>query len=81
MRIAIATYFMNRKWLDHMKAKANRARYREAGFTRETLSEYFIRKNELLTIVYNLDNSEIIMEIRDGVEIRVDEHRQSGSGD
>ena len=39
---AIAAYFMNRKWLDRMKAKANRAKYRESGHYRETPSEYFI---------------------------------------
>ena len=62
---AVGSYFMNRKWLDRMKAKASKAYYREPGHYRETPSEYFIRKNELLTTVNNLDDSEIIMEVMD----------------
>lgn len=43
-----------------------RASYRETGHTRETPSEYYIRKSDLLTTVYELDDSELIMEIMDG---------------
>ena len=47
LRNAIASYFMNRKWLDQMKGKANKAYYREPGLSRETPSQYFIQKYEL----------------------------------
>ncbi|KAJ7600354.1 hypothetical protein C8J56DRAFT_1037962 [Mycena floridula] len=62
----IAGYYMNHKWFDRMKSKANRASYRERGHERETPSEYFIRKNELLSTVYDLDASQIILDVMDG---------------
>jgi hypothetical protein len=66
LRKAFATYFLNRKWLDRQRGRANKASYRESGHYRETPSEYFIRKTELLNTVYNLDDSEVIMEVVDG---------------
>lgn len=66
IRIAIASYYMNRKWLDRMKTKANRTCYRDFGHTKETPSEYYIRKTELLTTVYQMEDSELIMQVMDG---------------
>ncbi|THU95721.1 hypothetical protein K435DRAFT_588146, partial [Dendrothele bispora CBS 962.96] len=66
LRKAIAEYYMNRKWAEVMRKKANRARYRETGHTRETPSEYYIRKVELLNTAYDLDDSEIISEVMEG---------------
>lgn len=66
LRTAIGTYYMNRKWLDRQKAKANRASYRETTYVRETPSEYFIRKSDLLNTVYSLSDAELIMEVMDG---------------
>ncbi|THV00441.1 hypothetical protein K435DRAFT_597783, partial [Dendrothele bispora CBS 962.96] len=66
MRNAIADYWMNRKWFYDQKRKANHASYRELGHEQETPSEYFIRKNDLLTTVYDLSDSEIIMEVMNG---------------
>ena len=66
LRTAIGTYYMNRKWLDRQKGKANRAYYRETGCLRESPSEYFIRKSELLNTVYSLSDAELIMEVMDG---------------
>ncbi|KAJ7877260.1 hypothetical protein B0H14DRAFT_3436212 [Mycena olivaceomarginata] len=64
--MALSTYYLNRKWLDRQRGRANRARYRESGYTQETPSEYFIRKTELLNTVYTLDDSGIILEVMDG---------------
>lgn len=38
-------------------------KYRETGHERETPSAFFIRKTELLNIVYSLSNSQVIMEV------------------
>ncbi|KDR81255.1 hypothetical protein GALMADRAFT_60586, partial [Galerina marginata CBS 339.88] len=57
---------MNRKWLDKQKARAVRAYYRESGYGRETPSEYYIRKSELLSTVYTLEDSEMILEVMEG---------------
>ena len=66
LKAAISRYYMNRKWLDKQKARATRAYYQEAGYHRETPSEYYIRKGELLNTVYSLDDSELILEIMEG---------------
>jgi uncharacterized membrane protein len=57
---------MNRRWLDHQKGRANRAFYRETDYSNELPSEYVIRKAELLRTVYNLEDTELIMEIMEG---------------
>ncbi|KIY45307.1 hypothetical protein FISHEDRAFT_8819, partial [Fistulina hepatica ATCC 64428] len=59
----IAAYFMNRRWLDDQKHKANRASYQQSAHTHETPSEYFIRKSNLLKMVWNLKDTEIISEV------------------
>jgi hypothetical protein len=66
LRSCISSYYMNRKWLDKQKARAIRAYYREPGHTRETPSDYYIRKAELLNTVYTMDDSEIILETMEG---------------
>ncbi len=63
LKDAIGAYYMNRSWLDKQKARANRAYYRESGHTLERPSDYYIRKSQLLTLVYSLTDSEIIMEV------------------
>ncbi len=57
---------MNRRWLDKQKTRALRAHYREAPYSKETPSEYYIRKRELLDTVFTLDDSELILEIMEG---------------
>jgi len=66
LKAAISRYYMNRKWLDKQKARATLAYYREASHNKETPSEYYIRKSELLNTVYNLEDSELILEIMEG---------------
>lgn len=66
LRSAISHYYMNRKWLDKQKARATRVYYREASHSKETPSEYYIRKSELLNTVYNLEDSKLILEIMEG---------------
>ena len=63
LRDAISSFYMNRSWLDKQKSRANKAHYREAGHTHETPFNYFIRKKELLSLVYTMSDSEVIMEI------------------
>jgi len=59
-------YYMNRKWLDQQKSKANCACYRETGCLREMSSKYFIHKSELLNTVYSLSDAKLIIEVMDG---------------
>ena len=66
LRQAIRSYYMNRSWLDKQKARANKASYRDSENHQESPSEYYIRKVELLTLVYNMTDSELIMEIMNG---------------
>ena len=67
LRTAIGEYYMNRAFLDKQKARANHASYHDAGNGRETLSEYVIRKIELLQFVYNYTDRELINEIMEGI--------------
>jgi len=57
---------MNCKWLDKQKGRATRAYYRELRHSKETPSEYYIRKSELLNTIYSLEDSELILEIMEG---------------
>ncbi|THU95133.1 hypothetical protein K435DRAFT_605497, partial [Dendrothele bispora CBS 962.96] len=66
VRTTIGEYYMNRKWTEDMKRKAQRAKYRESGYSRETPGEYYVRKTNLLSIVYDLDDSELISEVMEG---------------
>ena len=63
MRKAIGSYYMNRSWLDKQKIRAREAYYRDHANPRESPSAYYIRKAQLLTLVNNLSDSEIIMEV------------------
>ena len=60
LKSAIADYWMNHSWLEEQKFQADNARYQEAGHTRETPSEYVIRKMDLIRLVYNYTDSEIV---------------------
>lgn len=62
----ICTYYMNRAYLDRMKIRANKASYRDFSNSKESPSEYFIRKLELLQLVYNCNDRELINEIMSG---------------
>ncbi|KAG2002940.1 hypothetical protein CC2G_003582 [Coprinopsis cinerea AmutBmut pab1-1] len=66
LRNGIANYYMNRSFIEKQKRRADRAHYRQSGYTRETPSEYFIRKVELLEFSYNYSDSEMITEIMNG---------------
>ncbi len=54
---------MNRTWLDKQKYRALKAHYREAGHSQEKPSEFYIRKSQLLSLVLDLTDSQIIMEV------------------
>ncbi|KAF9470756.1 hypothetical protein BDN70DRAFT_769941, partial [Pholiota conissans] len=66
LRTAIGDYYMNRAYVDKQRARANKAAYREYSHNRETPSEYYIRKLELLEMVYNYNAAELINEIMSG---------------
>ncbi|KAH6903972.1 hypothetical protein BKA70DRAFT_1432929 [Coprinopsis sp. MPI-PUGE-AT-0042] len=66
MKNGIAAYYMNRSFTEKQKIKANKAHYRDYSHSRETPSEYFIRKVELLQFSYNYSDSETISEIMAG---------------
>ena len=60
LKSAIADYWMNHSWLEEQKFRANNTCYQEVGHTRETPSEYVIRKMDLICLVYNYTDSEIV---------------------
>ena len=60
LKSAIADYWMNHNWLEDQKFQANDTHYREVGHTRESPSEYVIRKIDLICLVYNYTDSEIV---------------------
>jgi len=62
----ICSYFMNRAWLDRQKSRANKAHYREPTHSSESPTAYYIRKSELLLLVYQMNDSESMMEIMNG---------------
>lgn len=67
LREGIGSYYMNRAFMDKQKGRANRAVYRENGHSRETPSEYVIRKKELIELVYDYTDREMINEIMSSV--------------
>lgn len=66
LKAAISRYYMNRKWLDKQKGRATRAYYREPKHFKESPSECYIRKSELLNTVFSLEDSELILEVMEG---------------
>ena len=59
----IQSYWMNRSWVDKTQVRALEAKYREPGHSRETPTEYYIRKLELLKFVYKFSPTQMMTEI------------------
>ncbi|KAF8181409.1 hypothetical protein K438DRAFT_1976132 [Mycena galopus ATCC 62051] len=66
MRQALADFFLSSKWLDKTRTKALRGSYRQAGYSTEKPSEYFIRKRELFNSVYSFEDSSVMSEVMNG---------------
>ena len=66
LRKTISGYYMNRTWISRQKELAEKARYRQTGHSDETPSEYYIRKSQLLNLVYTLSDQEIIDRVMRG---------------
>lgn len=66
LKEGIAGYYMTRTFMEKQKIRANKTTYRESGHTKETPSEYYIRKLDLIQLVYDYSDSEIITEIMNG---------------
>ncbi len=69
IREVIGEFFMNRAWVEKNRKIALGMRYREAGYSRETPSQYFIRKRELLELVFDNSDSELITDIMAGAPL------------
>jgi len=65
-RLAISTHFMNPHWLEKMKLRTLRMRYRQKSHESETPSDYFHRKLKMIRLLFTLTEPEIIMEIMNG---------------
>ncbi|KAF7972995.1 hypothetical protein HWV62_16488 [Athelia sp. TMB] len=63
LRAAIGNYWMNHQWLERQKIRANTTRFRDSGNSRETPSEYVVRKLDLVRLVYNFTDTECIQMI------------------
>lgn len=63
LKAAIGNYWMNHQWVERQKIRANLARFRDSGNSREAPSEYVLRKLDLLRIVYQFTDTEFIQMI------------------
>lgn len=59
----ISDYWMNQAWVNKMQSRALRARFREPGHGDESPSQYYIRKSELIGIVYQFTDKQVIHEL------------------
>ena len=59
----IKAYWMNQSWVEKAQLRALKAYYREPGHVRETPTEYYIRKLELLKFVYKFSPLQTMSEI------------------
>jgi hypothetical protein len=67
MRREVASYWINRAWAERQRTRARDAAYRvQQGYHYELPSEYYIRKYELLQLVFDMSDSELIMQIMSG---------------
>ncbi len=69
LREGISDYYLNRRWWERQKDRARQTTYRQPGFTRETPSEYYIRKADLLNTAFDLTDSEMITQVMDGAPL------------
>ncbi|TFK78347.1 hypothetical protein K466DRAFT_469248, partial [Polyporus arcularius HHB13444] len=69
LREILGDYFMNRSWVEKTRKQALAVKYRESGYSRELPSQYFIRKRELLELVYDSSESELITDIMAGAPL------------
>ncbi|KAF7974147.1 hypothetical protein HWV62_13251 [Athelia sp. TMB] len=63
LRTAIGNYWMNHQWLERQKIRATTTRFRDSGNSRETPSEYVVRKLDLIRLVFNFTDTECIQMI------------------
>ncbi|KIJ24056.1 hypothetical protein M422DRAFT_275262 [Sphaerobolus stellatus SS14] len=66
----IAGYWINRAWSERQKERARAAAYRvQKGCHYELPSQYYIRKYELLKLVFDMTDGELIMQIMNGAPV------------
>ena len=68
LKATISCYYMNWKWSDKQKGRVTCAYYQEVNHSKET-HEYYICKSQLLNTVYNLEDSELILEVMEGAHV------------
>jgi hypothetical protein len=59
----LRAFWMNQAWIDRMQRKALKARYQQKGHRDETPTEYYMRKYELVSMVYNFTTQQMIAEV------------------
>ncbi|KAI0366784.1 hypothetical protein BV20DRAFT_911633, partial [Pilatotrama ljubarskyi] len=69
IRQEIGRYYMNRSWYEKARKQALAIRFRDTDNSRESPSQYFIRKKELLDLVFSYSESELISEIMAGAPL------------
>ncbi|KAI9069859.1 hypothetical protein FKP32DRAFT_1534655, partial [Trametes sanguinea] len=69
IRHEIGQYYMNRSWYEKARKQALAIRFRDSDNARESPSQYFIRKRELLELVFSYSESELITEIMAGAPL------------
>lgn len=67
MRCEITSYWINRAWAERQRTRARDAAYCiQQGYHFKLPSEYYIHKYELLKLVFEMNDSELIMQIMSG---------------
>ena len=66
LRIVIGEYYVNCTWVEKTRKIASQTKYRDYGHSKESPSDYLIRKRELLEFVYQHNESNLITEIMAG---------------
>ncbi|CDO78030.1 hypothetical protein BN946_scf184648.g2 [Trametes cinnabarina] len=69
IRQEIGRYYMNWSWYEKARRQALAIKFRDSDNTRESPSQYFIRKRELLELVFSYTESELITEIMAGAPL------------
>ncbi|KAJ3751600.1 hypothetical protein EV360DRAFT_89578 [Lentinula raphanica] len=63
LKAGINAYYMNQTWMDDQMAIANNTHFRDSNHATESPSQYFIRKKDLLTRVYQYTDTQLIRQI------------------
>jgi hypothetical protein len=62
LRRKIRGYWMTQAWVTKTQDRALKAAFRESGHNKESPTEFFLRKHDLLSLVYNFTPAQFMDE-------------------